>query len=209
MNFFIQEVDAPQTQWNTQYEDELQDLSHPDLSHRNHSEYPTWQEKDRIRHTYQTRNAPFTWIERAFMASAISVNTSTEMDQDEMKAKLAAADLESELVNIDVNEQLKEQQMKIDLLLKELEEFRKDRQPSIESVTNHHSTPVTEPPKLINTAISSSVLAPATLAHGEISYTMSAMLDQYDMLDEDCKNELFRYAISTGNENLQNRLLIL
>jgi hypothetical protein len=48
----------------------------------------TWQEKDRIRHTYQTRSAPFTRIERAFMASTISVNTSTEMDQDEMKAKM-------------------------------------------------------------------------------------------------------------------------
>ncbi len=39
MVYFIQEEDAPQTQWNTQYEDELQDFSYLDLFHRNHSEY--------------------------------------------------------------------------------------------------------------------------------------------------------------------------
>jgi len=44
---------------------------------------------------------------------------------------------------------------------------------------------------------------------GEISYTMNALLDKYDTLDDANKNELLKYAISLGNENLQSRLLML
>ncbi len=62
------------------------------------------------------------------MASAISINSSNEMYQDEMKAKLAAEELRAEFENVDVNEQSKEQQLKINLPQKELEDFKKDRQ---------------------------------------------------------------------------------
>jgi len=58
------------------------------------------------------------------MASAISINSSNEMYQDEMKAKLAAEELRAEFENVDVNEQSKEQQLKINLLQKELEDFK-------------------------------------------------------------------------------------
>jgi hypothetical protein len=44
---------------------------------------------------------------------------------------------------------------------------------------------------------------------GKISYTMSVMLEKYETLDKDSKNELLKYAISAGNENLQSRLLML
>jgi len=169
----------------------------------------TWNDKERIRAQKANQNIPFTRIERAFMASAISINSSTEMHQDEIKAKLAAEELRSELENVDVNEQLKEQQLKIDLLLKELEEFKRDRQTGTASVMSHHSNHAIEPPMLINTTVPSSNLVPDTSAHGEISYTMKTMLEKYDTLDDDSKNELFRYAILTGNENLQSRLLML
>jgi len=143
------------------------------------------------------------------MASAISVNSNTEMYQDKLKAKIAAEELRVELENVDVNEQLKEQQIKINLLLKELEESKKDRQTATASVTSHHSNPALEPLTLINTTVTSSDLIPETPAHGEISYTMKTMLEKYDTLDDDSKNELFRYAIASGNENLQSRLLML
>jgi hypothetical protein len=55
---------------------------------------------------------------------------------------------------------------------------------------------------LINTAVQSSTLVPATPAHGENSDAMQAMLDKYETLDDDSKNELLKYAISTVNENL-------
>jgi hypothetical protein len=131
------------------------------------------------------------------------------MYQDKLKAKIAAEELRVELENVDVNEQLKEQQIKINLLLKELEESKKDRQTATASVTSHHSNPALEPLTLINTTVTSSDLIPETPAHGEISYTMKTMLEKYDTLDNDSKNELFRYAIASGNENLQSRLLML
>jgi hypothetical protein len=96
------------------------------------------------------QNIPFTRIERAFMASVISINSSTEIYQDELKAKLAAEELRAELENVDVNEQLKEQQIKINLLQKELEEFKKERQTGRASIMSHHSNPAIEPPTLIN-----------------------------------------------------------
>jgi len=48
-----------------------------------------------------------------------------------------------------------------------------------------------------------------TTTNGEISYTMQTMLDKYESLDDNSKNKLFKYAISSGNENLQSRLLLL
>jgi hypothetical protein len=38
---------------------------------------------------------------------------------------------------------------------------------------------------------------------------MGALLDRYDTLDEESKNELPKYAVSSGNEKLQSRLMIL
>jgi hypothetical protein len=66
----------------------------------------------------------------------------------------------------------------------------------------------TDPPKIIETkpVISNPTSVPA---NGEISYTMSVLLEKYDMLDDDNKNELLKYVISSGNENLQSRLLML
>jgi hypothetical protein len=43
----------------------------------------------------------------------------------------------------------------------------------------------------------------------DIGYTMGALLDRYDTLDEESKNELPKYAVSSGNEKLQSRLMIL
>jgi hypothetical protein len=168
----------------------------------------TWNTKREIRAAREHQNIPFTRIERAFMATATAVSETTEdeMEKDEIKANLAAIELRSELKNVDVNDVLKEQQLQIDLLLKELEQFKKGRQNSTESTASHHSTPIHEPPKVINTAIQSSGSVPAIPADGEISYTMQTMLEKYESLDEDSRNELFKYAISTGNEHLQSRL---
>jgi hypothetical protein len=168
-----------------------------------------WNDKERIQGRNAHQNIPFTRIERAFMASAISINSSNEMYQDEMKAKLAAEELRAEFENVDVNEQSKEQQLKINLLQKKLEDFKKDRQTGAASVMSHHSNPAIEPPTLINTTVNSSDLVVETPAHEEISYTMKSLLEKYDILDDDSKNELFRYAIASGNENLQSRLLML
>jgi hypothetical protein len=73
----------------------------------------------------QIFNEIYSRIERAFMATAISDTTEEEIEKDEIKANLAAAELRFELKNIDVNEVLIEQQLQIDSLLKDLEEFKK------------------------------------------------------------------------------------
>jgi hypothetical protein len=91
--------------------------------------------------------------------------------------------------------------MQIDQLMKEIENLRKDRQPRTILVTSHHPDATAAPPTVISTS--------GNPNNGELSYTMQNMLDKYESLDEDSKNELFRYAITSGNENLQSRLLLL
>jgi hypothetical protein len=189
-------------QFNTAYHQSARDRSEQIFNE-------TWNKKEEIRAARTRNNVPYSRIERAFMATAISATAEEKIEKDEIKAKLAAAELRFELKDIDVNEVLKEQQLQIDSLLKDLEEFKKGPQSSLASIASHHSIPINEPPTLINTAVQSSALVPETPAHGEISYTMQAMLDKYETLDDDSKNELLKYAISTGNENLQSRLLML
>jgi len=98
-------------------------------------------------------------------------------------------------------EHMQVQQAQIDDLTKELNNLRKERQSSVTSVTSHHSDPAGAPPTTISTQVNP--------IHCDLSYTMQTMLDKYDSLDDDSKNELFKYAISSGNENLQSRLLLL
>jgi hypothetical protein len=43
----------------------------------------------------------------------------------------------------------------------------------------------------------------------ELSYTMDSLLEKYETLDDENKNELMKYAIPTGNEHLQSCLLML
>ena len=38
---------------------------------------------------------------------------------------------------------------------------------------------------------------------------MNALLEKYETLDKGSRNELLKFAISSGNENLQSRLLML
>jgi hypothetical protein len=161
----------------------------------------TWHKKERIRATRRHENTPYTRIERAFTASAISLTTEGEIENDEEKAKTAALDLKSEMENINMVDQMRRQRAQIDQLTTDLENLRKDRQFSIASVASHHPDVVPAPPKVISTSCHPS--------NGDLSYTMQAMLEKYENLDEDSKNELFRYAISSGNENLQSRLLLL
>jgi hypothetical protein len=44
---------------------------------------------------------------------------------------------------------------------------------------------------------------------GGLTYAMSAMLDRFDSLDDSSKNALMQQAISSNNEALQSRLLML
>jgi hypothetical protein len=167
----------------------------------------TWKDKGRIRASSQYNTAPFTRIERAFMASAISMTTDRELEQDEEKAKVAAIKLKLQMTNIDADDRIKAQQLQIETLTRELEDLQKDRQFCTPSVTSHHSDPAVEPPTVILTStITQDISIPVP---GEISYTMNALLEIYETLDEDSKNELLKYAISSGNENLQSCLLML
>jgi hypothetical protein len=171
---------------------------------RQHSEdifNENWNEKQRIRAAREYTNVPFTRIERAFSASAISLTTENEIENDKEKAKIAASELQSELENIDVAEQMRAQRTKIEQLVKELDDLRKERQPSTISVTSHHTDPIAAPPTVISTS--------GIPTNGELSYTMQVMLDKYKSLDDESKNELFQYAFTSGNENLQSRLLLL
>jgi len=135
------------------------------------------------------------------MASAISETTEKEIEKDEDRAKQAASSLQNEMANVDMMEQMQAQQTQIADLTKELHDLCKACQSSTISISSHHSNPVAVPP----TMISASLIA----NQGDISYTMQTLLDKYKSLDEDSKNELFKYAISSGNENLQSRLLML
>jgi hypothetical protein len=85
-------------------------------------------------------------------------------------------------------------------LTREIEELNKECQTSSASVHTDLSTVVagqvntTAPPKVIET----------TANNTETSYTMLALLDKYETLDETSKNKLLQYAISSGNKNLQS-----
>jgi len=111
--------------------------------------------------------------------------------------------------NIDTDKCLKEQQLQIETLTHELAALRRERQLDTPSITSHHPDPVMEPPRVISTSSIIQDKPSTTPASGEISYTMSVMLEKYETLDEDSKNELLKYAISSGNENLQSHLLML
>jgi len=111
--------------------------------------------------------------------------------------------------NIDTDKCLKEQQLQIETLTHELAALRRERQLDTPSVTSHHPDPVMKPPRVISTSSIIQDKPSTTPASGEISYTMSVMLEKYETLDEDSKNELLKYAISSGNENLQSHLLML
>jgi hypothetical protein len=137
------------------------------------------------------------------------MTTEWEIEQDEAKAKIVATELKTELEHIDASECLKEQQLQSEALTRELEELRKDRQLCTPSVFSHHPDPVVEPTMVIRTSNTTQDIPSTTPASGEISYTMSVMLEKYETLDEDSKSELLKYAISSGNENLQSRLLML
>jgi hypothetical protein len=128
----------------------------------------------------------------AFMAATIpgapseiaSLNTKEEMEQEEAKAKVAATELKSGLDNVAMHavDCINKQDNAIQQLTQELEELRKEHQQSTASVTNHLSNTVTGPintttlPQSIDTnpGVSNSTSVPA---HGEISYTMNAMLE--------------------------------
>ncbi|MFN9983739.1 MAG: hypothetical protein ACK53Y_27690, partial [bacterium] len=122
------------------------------------------------------------------MASAISETTAEEIEKDENRAKQAESTLQTEMANVDIMEQMRAQQTQIAELTKELNDLRKERESSTTSVSSHHSDPVTAPPAMISTTLNANP--------GDISYTMQTMLDKYESLDEDSKNELFKYAIS-------------
>lgn len=163
----------------------------------------TWNTKEKVRAARKVGNIPYTYtrIERAFTASAVSETTAEEIEKDEDRAKQAACALKSEMNSVDMIEHMQVQQAQIDDLTKELNNLRKERQSSVTSVTSHHSDPAGAPPTTISTQVNP--------IHCDLSYTMQTMLDKYDSLDDDSKNELFKYAISSGNENLQSRLLLL
>jgi len=107
------------------------------------------------------------------------------MEHNEEKAKTTAVELKSTMENADLHDHVKTQQRQIETLTQELEELRKGRQPSTVSVTS--SNPIIDPPKVINTSNVIPDITTAAPAHGEISYTMNAMLEKYEMLDEDSK----------------------
>jgi len=107
------------------------------------------------------------------------------------------------MTNIDADDRIKAQQLQIETLTRELEDLRKDRQLCTPSVTSHHSDPTVEPPTV---TVGQDISIPVP---GEISHTMNALLEKYETLDKGSRNELLKFAISSGNENLQSRLLML
>jgi hypothetical protein len=167
----------------------------------------TWNDKERIRARNTHLNVPFTRIERAFVA--VSTTTEGEIKHDKKTAKTVAVELKSEMAKAELQDLMKVQQSQIETLTQELEELRRDHQLCTPSVTSHHPEPVIEPPMMIRTSNITQDIPSTAPALGEISYTMGVMLEKYETLDEDSKNELLKYAISTGNENLQSRLLML
>jgi hypothetical protein len=104
----------------------------------------------------------------------------------------------------------------------ELDELRRDHPICSVSVTSSQSLtgPVptkppnshtTQPPIMINTLVQApeSTNPKLAITSDEISYTMGALLDKYETLDEESKSELLKYAISSGNETLQSCLMML
>jgi hypothetical protein len=118
---------------------------------------------------------------------AVSTTTEGEIEQDEEKAKVAAIELKSEMENIDADERLNKQQLHIETLTRELEELRGERKFCTPSVTRHHPDPVVKPPRMIRTSNITQDIPSTAPVLGEISYTMSVMLEKNETLDEDRK----------------------
>ena len=168
-----------------------------------------WEEKEQIR--FNQCNVLFTRIEQVFMTTAttatpgipsdiVSVNSEEEIKQEEIKTKLVAKAM-------DALDCIKEQNDTIQQLTRELEALQKERQQSSGPVTNPASTTAIGPSSTTDKPVISHPIS--IPGNGEISYTLSALLDKYDSLDDDNKNELLKYAIPSGNENLQSHLLML
>jgi hypothetical protein len=192
-----------------------------------------WEEKRRVQienELTHLRNlnsmTPLTRIERAYVATAVNDDATLEMDQDKTRATLAAISLQAETNNLDsyvsALDRLREQEDKIQKLTQELDELRRDRLLCTVSVGSTQSlmapvapvpsaTSIPQPPMVINTQapISEPKLSTTSTEPCDIGYTMGALLVRYDTLDEESKSELLKYAISSGNEKLQSRLMIL
>jgi hypothetical protein len=63
-----------------------------------------WQTKENIRSHRQKHNLPFTRIERAYVASAISVASAGEMEHDEAVTTTAEAALQAEMEKLDATQ---------------------------------------------------------------------------------------------------------
>jgi hypothetical protein len=79
-------------------------------------------------------------------------------------------------------------------LTQEKAELRKECHPCTASMRAHESNTLPEDI--------------AKILKGDINYSMNAMLERHETLDEESKNEFLPYAISSGNEKLQTRLLL-
>jgi acetolactate synthase small subunit len=67
--------------------------------------------------------------------------------------------------------------------------------------------PTVEPPTVIHTSTIGQDISIPVLE--EITHTMNALIEKYEMLDKDSRNELLKYAITSCNEILQSHLLML
>lgn len=194
--------------------------------------HSAWEDKRRVqleseienlREEMLNPNRSFSRLERAYVASStsytttavpadiVTVNTDTEIDQDEAMAKSAARYLQSEMQQIDAYEltltRLKDQENIIETLTREFIALRRDNNHNGRvSVSTQHTH--TDHPHSLDCAAPNDATKQTVVPAG-LSHTINTMLERYDTLDQSSKNELLKHAIATGNENLQSRLLML
>ena len=140
-------------------------------------------------------------IENIDKAQLVTTDTTTvNIVQDDANGKALTTAPIPTSDSLNIQAQMIAQQNMIEQLTREIEELSKECQTSSASVHTDLSTVVagqvntTAPPKVIET----------TANNTETSYTMLALLDKYETLDETSKNELLQYAIFSGNKNLQS-----
>jgi hypothetical protein len=152
------------------------------------------------------QNHGFTCIERAFVATTVdpdqhppidvlNISSSGEMEQDESRTRKASKTLHDKMKLIDS----KMYQEEYAMLKKQLEDDRLLHQEMVSALT-------TKLDALYRDDTTKSI---TNAQVGGLTYAMSAMLDRFDSLDDSSKNALMQQAISSNNEALQSRLLML
>jgi hypothetical protein len=127
-------------------------------------------------------------IDAAVFSTTDTDTTIIDTIQDEQGKALAIETIsKSDSINMQVK--MMAQQNTIEQLTCKLDELRKECQQSTASVISHLSTVITGPN---NPAVPSKIIETTTTPNApEISYTMGALLDRYETLDKESRNENF------------------